>query len=72
MQEAAGPSPMRLAEEMPQYGDVWDKIVAAHNLRPLSLDTLVLPPLNAPQSRHQLWYVFAPAMKTSFGPMYAL
>eukprot|EP01050_Picozoa_sp_SAG11_P016099 SAG11_NODE_2156_length_3734_cov_22.964787_4_plen_171_part_00 len=40
-QEAAEAAPMRLAEEMPQYAGVWDTIVAKHQLRPLSLETLV-------------------------------
>ena len=39
--EVGDPVPMRLAEVMPAYADVWDAIVARHDLQPLSLDALV-------------------------------
>lgn len=39
--EAAPPSPLRLAEFLPQHADTWKRIVQRHGLRPLALDALL-------------------------------
>lgn len=39
--EAAPPSRLRLSEFLPRHADTWDRVVARHGLRPLSLDALL-------------------------------
>ena len=47
------PSPRPLAPELPGKADVWDRIVAKHNLRPTRLAELL------GESHHYLDYIFA-------------
>ena len=39
--EAGDPQPLRLAEEMPALAEVWDDVVAEHDLQPFSMAELI-------------------------------